>query len=163
MRRGTGKVSSMNGEITVGQLVLQPLTPAQARDIVDSDRLPEPLHAGDGWPHADSYDGLRSATADSYAWLITLERMVIGDCGTHGAADEDGNIEIGYGLAEPYRHRGYGGAIVPPLTAWLLARPEVRRVVAGTEPGNRPSYRVLERAGFRRTGASEGELRYAYP
>jgi GNAT superfamily N-acetyltransferase len=61
-----------------------------------------------------------------------------------------------------YRRRGYGGAIVSPLTAWLLARPEVRRVVAGTEPGNRPSYRVLEQAGFRRTGTSDTELRYAY-
>jgi Acetyltransferase (GNAT) domain len=104
---------------------------------VDADRLPEPLRAGEGWPHADSYDGLRSATVDSYAWLITLEHVVIGDCGTHGTADEDGDIEIGYGLAEPYRHRGYGGSIVPPLTAWLLARPEVRRVVAGRErPGS---------------------------
>jgi len=153
----------MDGEITAGPLVLQPLTPAQARDIVESRRLPVPLRAGQGWPHADTDDGLGSATADSYAWLVTLDGVVIGDCGTLGGVDADGDIEIGYGLAEPFRHHGYGSALIPPLTAWLLTRPGVRRVVAGTEPGNRPSYRVLERAGFRRTGASDTELRYAYP
>jgi RimJ/RimL family protein N-acetyltransferase len=152
----------MNAEIAAGQLVLHRLTTAEAHDIVATDRLPPPLRAGEGWPHADSYDGLRLATDDSYAWLVTLDGVVIGDCGTLGGAD-GGEIEIGYGLAEPYRHRGYGGMLVKPLTEFLLGRPGIDRVVAETLPDNRPSYRVLERAGFRRTRATDSELRYAFP
>lgn len=153
----------MTADITAGQLVLHPLTTAQAHDIVATDRLPPPLRAGAGWPHADSYDGLRLATDDSYAWLVTLDGVVIGDCGTLGGADGDGAIEIGYGLAEPYRHRGYGGMLVRPLADFLLGRPGISRVVAETRPDNRPSYRVLEGAGFRRTLATDTELRYALP
>jgi RimJ/RimL family protein N-acetyltransferase len=41
--------------------------------------------------------------------------------------------------------------------AWADAR--VRTVVAGTDPGNVASQRVLERAGFRRVSAA-GEFRY---
>ena len=153
----------MTTEINAGELVLRPLTAAQAHDIAANDRLPQPLRAGEGWPHADSYDGLRMASDDGYTWLVTLDDLVIGDCGTLGGPSEDGEIEIGYGLAEPYRGRGYGTMLVKPLADFLLVRPGVNRVVAETLPSNRPSYRVLERAGFRRTSETDTELRYAYP
>jgi RimJ/RimL family protein N-acetyltransferase len=153
----------MSPKLRAGELDLHPLTAGQAHDVVRTDRLPQPLRAGAGWPHADSYDGLRLATDHSYLWLVTLADVVIGDCGTLGGVDDDGDIEIGYGLAEPYRRHGYGGMLVRPLTDFLLSRPGIRRVVAGTRPENRPSYRILERAGFRRTRATDAELRYAFP
>jgi len=81
-------------------------------------------------------------------WLVTLDGLVIGDCGTFGPADENGEVEIGYGLAAPYRGRGYGKELVAGLADWLLAQPEIRSVRARTAPDNVASRRVLEHAGF---------------
>ena len=103
------------------------------------------------------------ASCGAFTWLVTLDERVIGDCGTLGGVDDDGTIAIGYGLAAPQRRRGYGTALVPALTAWLLGQPEVRRVIASTEPSNRPSRTVLERAGFRSFSVTPTEVRYAFP
>jgi RimJ/RimL family protein N-acetyltransferase len=85
---------------------------------------------------------------------------VIGDCGTHGPVDQAGNVEIGYGPAAPSRGQGYGSEAVAAITAWLLARPEVRQIRACTLAGNAPSRRVLEKAGFTYAGIEDGEAIY---
>jgi RimJ/RimL family protein N-acetyltransferase len=153
----------MDDAITAGPLLLLRLTPGEARDAIERRRLPPPLRAAKGWPHRDTHEGLRYAIHGAFTWLVTLDGRVIGDCGTLGGADDRGTIAIGYGLAAPSRRRGYGTALVPALTAWLLAQPGVLRVVAATDPGNRPSQTVLERAGFRRFSATAKEVRYAFP
>jgi len=82
-------------------------------------------------------------------WFVTLHGVVIGDCGTHGGPDEQGSVEIGYGMAPPYRGRGYATEAADALTGWLLRRPGVRQVVASAlRRGNPASRRVLEKAGF---------------
>jgi RimJ/RimL family protein N-acetyltransferase len=134
----------MNREpISTPGLVLVPVAPETAVAIVAGDLTG--IAAGSGWPHADTVDGLRMGGG----WLVTFDGVVIGDCGTHGAPSDDGEVEIGYGLAEPYRGRGYGTELVTALSDWLLAQPGVERVVArDVEAANTPSRRALERAGF---------------
>ena len=84
--------------------------------------------------------------------------IVIGDCGTHGPADAEGSIEVGYGLAPRYRGRGFGTELVAALTRWLLVQPGVRRVRARTHVANLPSRRVLEKAGFRQVSLTGAEI-----
>ena len=87
---------------------------------------------------------------------------MIGDCGWFGPPDARGDVEIGYGLAEPSRGRGLSSEFVPALAQALLARPEVRRVVAREVlAGNTPSRRALERAGFRLEREADGLTWYA--
>ena len=57
-------------------------------------------------------------------------------------------MEIGYGIDEQYRCRGYATEAAQAMTAWALAQPGVRRVLAQTEPGNAISRRVLQKCGF---------------
>ncbi len=104
-------------------------------------------------------------TRGSYGWLVALAdgEVVIGDCGTLGGIDEAGDIEIGYGLAAPYRGRGYGTELVRGLVGWWRAQPGVRRVVAGTLVDNTASRRLLERVGFTLEGVDGSEARYALP
>jgi RimJ/RimL family protein N-acetyltransferase len=117
--------------------------------------------AGEGWPHEDTMDGLGGvAQGSSLGWLVTLDGVVIGDCGTHGQPDPAGLVEIGYGLAAPYRGLGHGKQVVAGLSQWFLGQPGITGVLAHTLPGNRPSRRVLVRAGFRFDGEEEGECRY---
>jgi RimJ/RimL family protein N-acetyltransferase/ribosomal protein S18 acetylase RimI-like enzyme len=140
--------SRPGGTIGSERLVLRPLTPAEAARIAAGDV--SGWLAGDGWPHDDTRDGLALVASGACGWLITLDGVVIGDCGTTGpVADLDGTVEIGYGLAEPYRGRGYGGEAVRALSHWLVHQPGVREVVATVDAGNVASRRALERAGFK--------------
>ena len=122
--------------IATKRLVLDPVARETARAVVDGT---DGLQHGPGWPHADTLDALRMVEHGSEAWLVLEDGVVVGDAGTHGPPDEHGDIEIGYGLAEPARGRGLATELVPALAQHLLARPDVRRVVARA---------VLARLGF---------------
>jgi RimJ/RimL family protein N-acetyltransferase len=149
----------MTQTILAGRLALRPLTPAHAQAVLDGDL--SGLAPGEGWPHADTLDGLRGVTGGSFGWLVLLSGVVIGDCGTLGGIDASGDVEIGYGLAAPYRGHGHGTEMVRGLVDFFRARPGVRRVVAGTLLDNLPSRRVLERAGFTLERVDRDEARYA--
>jgi len=85
----------------------------------------------------------------SLVWLVILGEVVIGDCGTLGGIDDQGAIEVGYGLAPEHRGRGYGNELVAALSEWLLSQPQVEQVVAREVlADNVASRRALENAGF---------------
>jgi RimJ/RimL family protein N-acetyltransferase len=144
------------------RLVLEPIAPEVAEAVVAGDL--SGLRVGDGWPHADTVDGIGMAVRHGHApgWFVTLDGEIIGDCGTHAPPDEAGDVEIGYGLAAPYRGRGYGNELVVAASAWLLRRPGVRRVVAREVLADHvPSRRALERAGFVLEREERGLVWYA--
>src|SRR5436305_3115434 len=145
--------------ISTADLVLRPVSTAAAAALTAGDF--SRIRPGGGWPHEDSVDGLRMAAQGiSLCWLITLGDVVVGECGTHGPPGPAGVVEIGYGLAVPYRGRGYGRQTVRALARWLLGQPGVSAVLAHTDPRNLPSRRSLEGAGFRFEGEAGGQCRY---
>lgn len=130
---------------------LVPCTVATARAVLAGDR--SVVNAARGWPHADTLDALRpwaehGSDASSGPFLVVLEGEVVGDCGWYGPPGDDGEVEIGYGLAAPFRGRGHGTEAVRLLLDWVRAQPGVTSVVAETEVTNAASRRVLERLGF---------------
>lgn len=141
------------------RLVLVPQTLAAARAVLAGEDPGLPL--GEGYPHADTLDGLRMLVEhggpDDGGWFVTLagDGRVVGDCGTLGWADELGRVEIGYGLAAPFRGRGLGTEAVRALADWVAAQPGVTAVRASVEVGNEPSRRLLERLGFALSGESD--------
>jgi ribosomal-protein-alanine N-acetyltransferase len=97
-------------------------------------------------------------------WVM-IERCtetVVGDIGFHGPPDDTGRIELGYSVVPSRRCRGYATEAAGALVGWARSQPSVRIVVAGCDPNNVPSVRTLERAGFRRTGAANGEIRWCH-
>ncbi len=58
------------------------------------------------------------------------------------------NPEIGYGIREAFRGRGYATEAVRLALRWAFGHPEVKAVEAETDPGNAASQRVLEKCGF---------------
>jgi len=114
--------------------------------------------AGNPRDATDAGNPRKAAAAGALRDLRDAGDIVIGDCGTHGPADADGSIEIGYGLAPRYRGQGFGTELVAALTRWLLAQPGIRRVLARTHVANLPSRRVLEKAGFRQVSLTGAEI-----
>ena len=151
--------------MTTERLVLLPQTLDAARALLAGEETG--LMLADGYPHADTFDGLRmfvenGSTDDDGGWFVTLaDGRVIGDCGTLGWTDQDGRVEIGYGLAAPYRGQGYGTEAARALADWVAARPGVTGVTALVEVGNVASRRLLERLGFSLTGEAEGQWQLA--
>jgi RimJ/RimL family protein N-acetyltransferase len=136
--------------IVTGRLLLVPMAPEVVAQMLAGDL--SGIRPGEGYPHEDTLVPMQTAAkygVDLPGWFVTLDGVVIGDCHTHGSADEAGDIEIGYGLAEPYRGRGFGTELVKGFSAWLLGQEGIRRVVARHVPvDNVPSRRALESAGF---------------
>jgi RimJ/RimL family protein N-acetyltransferase len=73
---------------------------------------------------------------------------LIGLCGYKGAPDENGVVEIGYGVVPECRRRGFASEAVRALLARAFADPRVRAVVAHTLPELTPSIGVLRSTGF---------------
>lgn len=148
-------------------LVLVPQTRDAALALLDGRECGLPL--AEGYPHADTMDGLRMYVEhggpDDGGWFVTLaeDGRVIGDCGTVGWVDDDGRVEIGYGLAAPVRGRGLGTEVARALADWVADHAEVRVVTAAVEVGNEPSRRLLERLGFVRTGERDRHWQYERP
>ena len=135
--------------ISAGRLDLRPVRREVAAALVAGEDCG--LAAAAGWPHSDTLDGMRLTLehGGTFGWLALLDGLVVGDCGTHGGVDAAGTVEIGYGLAGPYRGRGLGTELCRGLTGWLLADGAVRRVEASTHAAANPaSRRVLEKSGF---------------
>jgi RimJ/RimL family protein N-acetyltransferase len=145
-------VPARHTPLATERLVLLPQTLDSARALLAGDDAG--LALADGYPHADTFDALRMfvehGTSDADGgWFVTLsDGRVIGDCGTLGWTDQDGRVEIGYGLAAPYRGKGYGTEAVRVLADWVAAQPGVTAVTAEVEVGNIASRRLLERLGF---------------
>jgi RimJ/RimL family protein N-acetyltransferase len=95
-------------------------------------------------------------------WLIVADGEVVGLCNHKTAPNADGAVEIGYGVAAERRRLGYATQAVALAVRAARIDPRVRRLVAETALGNRPSQRVLEANGFAKTGTSvdddEGDM-----
>lgn len=85
------------------------------------------------------------------SWLIVENGEVAGLCSVT-RPPQDGEIDIGYGIAPSRQNRGIASRAVRDIVVWAGADPRVRAITAETSPTNIASQRVLERAGFVRMG-----------
>lgn len=138
--------------ITTERLVLEPVQPQWAAAVVAGDLAGlDGLEPGAGWPHGDTFDGLRMTLefGKPLGWFVVLDGVIVGDCGTHAPVDDEGDVEIGYGIAGPFRGRGLATEVVEAMVEFLLGAGGARRVVATTDAAANPaSSRVLTKCGF---------------
>lgn len=85
-------------------------------------------------------------------------RRVVGSVIFHGAPDEEGAVEVAYGVEEESQRKGYATEATRVSVEWALAQHDVRVVRAATPPWHIASQKVLERCGLARTGARESPL-----
>ena len=90
------------------------------------------------------------AALNRWAIVHRSDNAFAGMCLLRHFADNDiETIEIGYSFCPPYWGKGYATEAVKALTAYGLALPQTRQIVAVTTPGNTASQRVLLKAGFK--------------
>ncbi len=90
-------------------------------------------------------------------WMIELKDGThIGELCFKGV-DKSGSAEIGYGIVENYRGRGYATEAVTAVVDWAASQDGVKQIEAETEESNLASKRVLEKAGFIPNGKTGNE------
>lgn len=77
---------------------------------------------------------------------------VIGSAGFKGPPDEEGNVEIAYGIVPEHQGRGYATEAAEALLDFAFADARVRIVRAHTLPTPNASTRVLTKCEFERIG-----------
>lgn len=89
---------------------------------------------------------------DGFGVLHVADNTVIGLCGFTGPPDQDGTVEIAYGIAPGYQNRGHAVEVAQELMAYAFANGRVRTIRAHTLPESNASTRVLTKCGFARVG-----------
>ncbi|MDF2707453.1 MAG: family acetyltransferase, partial [Nonomuraea muscovyensis] len=100
-------------------------------------------------------------TLGAFGQRLIIERttgLVVGSIGLFWPPS-DGVLDIGYGVVDSRRGRGYATEATRAMVAFALSAPEVHTVSAGAELTNPASVRVLEKCGFQRVTVEDGIAR----
>ncbi len=84
-------------------------------------------------------------------WLVVINRQAVGAglVGFKGQPNEQGEVEIGYGIDSAYRNQGYTTEAVKALFAWAFRQPQCRSIIAlDTLRSNIAANRVSEKVGM---------------
>ncbi|XMB85256.1 GNAT family N-acetyltransferase [Mycoplasmatota bacterium WC44] len=111
------------------------------------------------WPRKDTMDILPTAnqslemnvTPSGFEfWMIVRKdnMRVIGDIGFHGKPNKKGEVEIGFGLVNHERGKGFGFESLKAIMNWLDSQDAVKVIKADCLIGNKPSARILEKTGM---------------
>lgn len=65
-----------------------------------------------------------------------------------------GSITIGYAIEPSEQGKGYGTEALQLMVDYLFLAKEIHRVQANTDPENKASQHILEKAGFKKEGVS---------
>lgn len=87
---------------------------------------------------------------------------LVGICGFKGRPDMQGSVEIGYSVIRAFQRQGFATDAVTALVGWAFSHHNVNEVCAETFPFLRQSIGVLEKNGFKLSGAGSeaGVVRY---
>jgi [ribosomal protein S5]-alanine N-acetyltransferase len=91
------------------------------------------------------------------------EKQMVGDLCIVGEPNDAGEIEIGYGTYDEFQDKGYMTEIVGGIIQWAKTQEKIKAVIASTEKANTPSFRVLQKNGFIKTGETENLFNWRLP
>ena len=113
-------------------------------------------------------DGLEAFARDGFGYFTILLResgVRVGKCGLSGMSADpapaalDGQIEIGWSLAEPYWGKGYASEAARAVIDFFFTKGAAPVLYSQTSETNRASTRMMARLGFARCA----ELDYVDP
>lgn len=84
-------------------------------------------------------------------WLLIrkADRTVVGAADFKAPPNENGEVELGYGLGKDFEHTGYMTETVRAMCEWARKQIGVKHIIAETDTDGFASQRVLERCGFK--------------
>ncbi|AOM78809.1 GNAT family N-acetyltransferase [Pedobacter steynii] len=149
-------------KITTDRLYLIPFTIPIAQEILDRKYTilsGMGLKPGKGWPDEDLLEtlprivtNLEKVTEPSgfESWLIVEKEgmNIVGDAGFKGKPDPEGAVDLGYGIVDSARRKGYAVEAGEALISWAFKQQQVKVITARCMHVNEGSTKTLERLGF---------------
>lgn len=96
-------------------------------------------------------------------WLVEILGMQFGAglVGFKGPPDDQGTVEIGYGIDPQVSNRGFTTEAAAALIAWAFQTPACQRIVAPeTRKENPASHQILAKLGMRAYAEDEHSISY---
>jgi RimJ/RimL family protein N-acetyltransferase len=154
-------------QIDTPRLVLVVLQPSEIRALISGDTMSASKAAGvvfpPAWPEsADAREGLPwhlgylETDGRHRAWRIRVvvdrgTNAVVGSVNLKGPPDPVGDVEIGWGIADAWRRRGYACEAVSGVIDWIRQQPGAASVTATIADDNVASQGLAQKLGFVRT------------
>lgn len=140
------------------RLVLRPLRPAEIdqewQEMIEADPMTIAVR-----PDEASFRSRLARSGQMLdGWLdlaIDLGGAAIGRIQTFVPSERKappGTFDVGIGLRQSFRGRGYGREALTLFTGWLFSHAGAQVVEAPTDPANAPMRAVFDRAGWRLAG-----------
>jgi [ribosomal protein S5]-alanine N-acetyltransferase len=155
------------------RLILIPFTLNICKNILNKeykDLEALSIKKGISWPDADVIDTLpriinnlnKVEHPTGYeSWMIikkdTLE--VIGDLGFKGFNYESENIDLGYGIIQEERQKGYAVEAVKEIIKWAFSNERIKEITANCLAQNISSINILNKFNFKQIKV-ENEMLY---
>jgi len=80
------------------------------------------------------------------------ENIIIGSAGFHDQPDENGMIEIGFGIVPDFQNRGYGKELLHGMWKMILEDSRVKTLRYTVSKDNAPSMHIIENLNFNLVG-----------
>lgn len=150
-------------KITTERLLLIPFTRTICTAILEGHfevLIDQGFTLGEGWPDQETIETIPKILKNLQlvmepsgfeSWMIVKkDRMtLIGDAGFKGGPNSKGEIDIGYGIIEHERKKGYGIEAAQGLVNWAFSKPEVDTITAKSFIHNIDSAKILGKMRFK--------------
>jgi len=93
---------------------------------------------------------------DSWIFIDKYDLCIVGDGGFKGEPNENGGIDLGYGIVKSKRRNGYAFEAVSELIRWAFSKPNVKYITADCLNENEPSIKLLEKLGMKKIKIEDG-------
>lgn len=154
------------------RLTLIPFTTQICQEVLEGnfESLSElGLVLGEGWPDKDMMDTLPrilknlskvEAPTGFESWMIIQKdtRKIIGDIGFKGYNFFENSCDIGYGIIEAERKKGYATEACLALINWAFEHESLETITAATLEDNENSIKLLQKLNFEITTQEEGMI-----
>jgi RimJ/RimL family protein N-acetyltransferase len=153
--------------LETARLLLVVLLPSEIRALIAGDTGRASNEAGvsfpPGWPESDDvreglpwHLGYLDSDERQRAWRIRVvvdrdTNLVVGAVNLKGPPDAEGDVEIGWGISEGWRRRGYAREAVSCVMDWVLEQPGTKLLTATIPDENVASQQLAATLGFIRS------------
>lgn len=159
-------------KLSTERLVLIPYTKEICANILNnnySDLATLQLIKGKSWPDEEVLDTLPRIINNLEkvphptgfeSWMIIKKDTseIIGDVGFKGFNHEEGTIDLGYGIIQEERGKGYATEAVHQLIKWAFTNPIVKQITAACLPDNTQSIKLLNKFKFQQMNIENGMI-----
>ena len=157
--------------IQTERLILLALVPEEMEALIRGDVERFTKMTGFAFPPENANLGadlswhLKAIRTDSrqLPWRIraiveSSSNIIVGSINLKGPPSEHGDVEIGWGLIEGARQRGYATEAAAAVINWVVRQPGVTSISATVPDENQPSRRLATRLGLIRTSERRRNL-----